>query len=125
MWGVTATNGTVASVTVNFGTNNYSCNTEATDSTINTASYAYLDIVPPKYSLADEWTLVSNTNTTFVVSAPAGTIMDLDLEFVLQDVDPTLSVNYSSGSAVEGRMYYFNLWASANAFTPVALSSNY
>jgi hypothetical protein len=122
----TSASGTPATVTINLGAYGFNRNEEFVDTTINAAELASVHMRPPKNSLSSFWHTYASTDTLFVVTCPAGSIMDIDLEYIASDNDPsTRASGINSGSATLGVIYYINLSASATGFSPVALMTTW
>jgi len=127
VWAATTASGTVATITINFTGSNWAPNEEFIDSTMNVSELAYLDVKPPKNSLAAFWRDFGNSaDPLFIITCPAGTIMDLDLDTVPSDNDPSVNtLGLNSAAATLGTIYYLNLAGSASSFSPMQLQSNY
>ena len=69
-----------------------------------------LTFVPPKKSLLDTWlsTQLSFSNTCCTIAAPAGAIIDMDIEYTLMNLNSGYSAT-TVATATVGRMYYMPL----------------
>lgn len=91
----------------------YSPNSSISRSTMSSAEYAYLCASPPKDSLADLWQRSTTTFTLVSLSAPAGAIIDITVDYVLNDSDAAISGPALSG-ATSGTIYHKQPNADAN-----------
>ncbi len=125
-WVSPATAGTPVSVIINFATNS-AINTmyEITDTSFNVSSPAYVMASPPSNSESGYWHEWSSTDSLFTITSGANCILELDLEIVKSDNEINTSINYASGVATLGRIYYTALSAAANSFVPIGLTTNF
>lgn len=112
VWGQAAL-GTPSTITINF-------QTSTGDQTIHTDTSlgvkpAYVKAVPSDRSLASFWTETANT-ALFNVTAPAGSILDLNCDFKTTLVAPNAAQNALVG-ANPGEIYYRGLDGLAMATT--------
>jgi len=70
-----------------------------TDNSISPEHPAFVDVRPPKGSLADKWHGSAQTDNCFQMSYVASTTMDLTFEFVINDLNATLVAGPSPFSA--------------------------
>jgi len=98
---------------------------EVTDTTMSTATPAYVTGTPPKGSLASFW--VGNSgNAIFNLVAPAGSIVDVDATVVLNDRATALDT-IGVSTAVLGQLYWVALDLSdgTHTLTPVSLPTTF
>jgi hypothetical protein len=76
---------------------------------------------PPAASLASFWiTSVNSSSSVFVVVAPVGSILDLEVSFRLANVvAPLTPITIIAGTA--GSVYYLPLDGTAGGYTPIGL----
>jgi len=89
----------------------YNTNLEVSDTSINPSSPAYYSTTPPKGSNASFWQ-TAGTNVLLHIIAPIGSIIDIDVQYILADDNNVrLGVTYASGAATLGNVYYHDLVA--------------
>lgn len=102
-----------------------------TDSSFGTTYFSKICAVPPRSSAAGTWQNVTSTNTTttgtqFQLTAPSGSIIDVVMDIVLQNNDPTFAVQGAAvpPAQVAGTVYqnYLDGLATAN-YPPVSYLS--
>jgi len=121
-----ASQGSTATCTINWTGYNNAPNFEVSDTTTSTAVPARISTVPPNDSLAKFW-FASNLNQLLLtLYCPIGSIIDLDVEGILQDGDT--SINLAVATAAIGVVYYLALdFPSTGGHTlpPVALTTTF
>jgi hypothetical protein len=71
----------------------------------STAEYAYLSVRPPKLSQQDCWHKGDDTASAFTLTLPAGGILDITAEVVLNDSNAVLSGDSITGGTI-GTWYH-------------------
>lgn len=106
-----ATKGASANCSIVFNSNstNYTSQMEFSDTSVNVSEPAFIDCRPPKRSLAADWIFghlasIAADQTLFTVVCPEGSILEIDLVFVLCDGNTMSSVTVAG--ATVGVMYY-------------------
>ncbi len=100
---------------------NYHPSIDKSDSTNSLSDPAYVHTSPPKGSDSGNWFSNDTTATLFNLSCTAGAVVDVCLEYVLNDSTLVLTVTSGSNGTV-GQIYYRYLDASTSAsLVPVGL----
>ncbi len=123
MWAPISSTSTapVSCTIVWFGFGN-SPNIERTGTSISNAQPAHLRSTPPKESLAGFWQLTGSTNI-FFLTAPGGTVVDLEVEYVLVD-QATATSTQTVAAGTLGNVYYLALdGPTTNLLVPVGLAT--
>jgi hypothetical protein len=93
---------------------------EVSDTTVSTAQPAHITTVPPKESGASFW-FTSSTDPLFHLDAPVGSIIDVDLFYVLNDTGVAGFASTVAAGTL-GVMYWLALDGPANnKLVPVSL----
>ncbi len=92
---------------------------ERSDTSVSTAMPAQVHARPPKGSLASFW-LGSGSDSVFVITAPAGSIIDVHAVHVLEDAAGA-NLTYAVAAATLGDLYWLPLDGSTDLYTPVSL----
>jgi hypothetical protein len=115
MWaGRTSASGTTANATVSCiwsgDVNNFGGSyIEMSDTTVNDMYSAHVSGAPPAKSFAGEWAQGS-ANVVAILSGPIGTIIDVELDLVMNDAGETnTAVSQVLTAATVGQMYYLAL----------------
>jgi len=123
MWGPVATAGTPVTVQWTWSNNSEDFETPPSTRMDTSVSYdhpAFLSLTPPRASLCAKWHSSGLTDSYGIISCPAGTTVDLELDFVLCDGPDT---PYVAGpdlvGATAGNIYHHPF----SNFTPVGLNS--
>jgi hypothetical protein len=97
---------------------------EMSDTSVSTAQPAHISTVPPKESGAAFW-FNSSTDPLFQIVAPIGSIIDVDISYVLNDIGaPGVAATVVTGTL--GVMYWLPLdGTSSHNLTPVSLLSTF
>jgi len=76
------------------------------DTTMGTANPAHVHSSPPRSSIAGDWCLAGQAESTtmFILQVNAGDIVDLECELILQNGEAIVSVG-TSNSGSSGRIY--------------------
>lgn len=118
-WAPVATAGVPVFVTLTWTNNSEDFETPPITKSDNSISFdwpAFLDMRPPKGSLNSKWHASSLTDAMFIVSCPAGTTMDLELDWVLCDgTDVAPIAGPALVAATPGTVYHHPF----SNFTPV------
>jgi len=93
-----------------------------TDTVLGTAHNLYLCAKPPKDSLLSEWTSVANTATAFIVTAPPGAIIQVEIVGRTDRSGVSGAAILPSTPAVLGTIYSFD-FAPASFLTVGGVSS--
>jgi hypothetical protein len=123
-WTPPASQGSAATVSLIWAGYNNAPEREVSDTTVSVSTPAYIKSSPPTDSLAKFWfNQVSNQNI-FVLNAPVGTIVDVDVDFILFD-DAEVQTAVVLIGATAGLMYYSPLdgFGAASKLNPVSLIS--
>jgi hypothetical protein len=86
---------------------------------------AFIDVRPPKNSLAGFWQSPTSSVEIFKVASPVGGYMDIDFDFIISANDIIPSTYTTSTSVTLGSMYYVALDGAGNTVTPVNLPKTY
>jgi len=125
MWSAPSAQGSNATCSVEwFGFGN-SPNTEFSDTTLSTAKNAVVSCKPPANALASFWQKATGT-PLFILTCPAGTIVDLILDTILSDDEGAGTVvTIASGSL--GALVYLALdqVTGTHNFVPVSLVTTF
>jgi hypothetical protein len=93
---------------------------EISDTTMSTAEPAHLRTSPPKTSLASFWQHIG-ADQLFVITAPAGSVVDVSVQFIQNDNEASPTVVTLAG-ATTGNMYYMPLDGHGGVMAPVSLT---
>ncbi len=121
MWSPVVTNGTPITVSCELQVVN-APNREWSDTAISTTMPAHIKVRPPKDSLLSMWR-IGASSTPFLLNCPTGTIVDLDVSFIMDDDSATLAtVTVAAGTL--GSYYYLALdGPTTNLLVPVSLQT--
>jgi len=119
-----ASQGSAASCSINWaGTN--SPDIESSDTTNSVASPARVSNAPPARSLASFWHATTDSSTLCTLVAPVGSIIDVDVAFVLSD-SGTVTQTLAVSTAASDTTYYLALdGPTTNLYTPVSLTTTH
>lgn len=125
IWTPPAAQGSFATCSLEWFGGTSANNLEVSDTSISTATPAYISSRPPRLSLAAFWQKPAALNL-FQLTAPSGSIIDVDLELIMSD-DETTPATTAVASGTLGIVYYLAL-DSANGthiYTPVSLVTTF
>jgi len=124
MWTTTATLGSAVTCSVEWaGSATNSGDIEISDTSVSTASPAHINSRPPKNSLASFWS-TATTGQLFVLTAPAGTIIDVVVEMTMFDDTNGSNAAIGVATAALGNVYYLSLDPNAShRYPPVSLTT--
>lgn len=133
VWTPPATQGSVATCTLLWtdqsGATAVAGNTglEVSDSTNSVTTPAHISAKPPAGSLASWWHSFADPSTyLFQLTAPIGSLIDIDAELVLADGFASASTIYTSSLATGKVVFAFlDLAASPPSWQPVGVSSDF
>jgi len=119
IWSAPSTQGAASTVSVEwFGFGN-SPNVEVSDTTLSVSRNAHIVTTPPRQSLCAFWQKATGTGL-FSLVLPAGSILDMDLDLILQDNDALYTVPVTT--ATLGNVYYLALdHQTSDLIVPVSL----
>jgi hypothetical protein len=129
IWGPPASQGSFSTVSVEWigGTTTLpSLTKEVSDTTCSVAEPAHVFSRPPKTSTVGFWNSADGggSNIFFTVSVPAGSIIDVNVSFILGDNSQHFTVAVST--AVVGEAYYLSLDGPAsNLLVPVSMNTTH
>jgi hypothetical protein len=123
VWAPTGTSSTPSTVSLNWiGTGRVSAR-EVSDISINVSEPAHISAKPGKDSLAADWFDLTTALDFFSVITPIGSVMDINLTYVLNDSTVVPTVVTVTGATI-GLMYYGYADGDAtHLWTPVSLSA--
>jgi hypothetical protein len=85
------------------------------DVSLSPARIAHIDYVPPEYTFASFWIKNGSTATAlFSITAPVGTVVDVDFEWMLNVRASGDTVTTNSGMTA-GVVYYLALTSATNS----------
>ncbi len=123
VWAAPAAQGSSATVSLDWIGLANSPNLEVSDTTLSVARNAHIIAVPPINSLAHFWNRGSNT-AMFTLVCPINSIIDVTLEYILDDVGTLTTVGVVTG--VLNTLYYLPLdGVTTHLLTPVSLQSTF
>jgi hypothetical protein len=100
----------------------YVPNLEITNTSMSTAVPAYLSTSPPKNSTASFWQSPTASVELFKVAAPSGSIIELDIDFIVSDNDVVPSSYSTASTVVSGHMYTVALDGGSNVIRAIGLT---
>lgn len=121
IWSPPASQGAVATCSVNWSTETFASSIERSDTTISTSQPAKLRTKPPIGSAAWLW-LSTGTDVIFKIVAPTGSIIDVHCVHVLNDTQ-TIGTTYLVASGTLGVLYYPPLDGTGDKYLPVSLGT--
>jgi hypothetical protein len=98
-----------------------SANLEFSDTSINVSCPAHVRARPPRQCLASMWQITS-ANVLFILTCPSGSIIDLDVEYILHDSTSVVNIT-GLATVVLGKIYYLALNGSTATLVPVSLQT--
>jgi hypothetical protein len=115
LWGVAQTNQTTASVAVewNAGSTGFLLNsTSVSDTTVSIDRPAYIKATPPKQSLASWYQsyLTGFTNVLFTITVPAGCLIEIAYDWVLNSTEAALAVFVPAAAGSAG-LVFAQVWS--------------
>jgi len=123
IWAVGQTLGTAITCSVLWAGTTNSADVEVSDTSVSTAAPAHINSRPPRNSLASFWN-IAGTQTLFSLVAPAGCIIDVEVEQTLFDDDNGSNATVSVATAVVGTVYYLSLDPNAtHRYAPISLTT--
>jgi len=127
IWGMSSALAVPATVTLEWlGGAIASAPVEVSDTSLSTAAPAHINTRPPHNSTPSLWQLPSGLNNSmFQITCPAGSIIDVELELILQDGATITS--FPAATAALGQIYYLALDCSvpSHNFVPVAVNTTF
>jgi len=125
MWTPPASQGASATCSIDWFSTTNQPSMEYSDTTISTARPAHVKSRPPAKSLASFWQQAGSASTAFTLVAPAGTIIDLDVDGIMIDLD-VVGVTFAPATVVVGKPYYLALDGFAsNLLVPVSMTTTH
>jgi hypothetical protein len=126
VWSPPANQGGATTCSVNWAGGVNSPSVEVSDTTVSVSMPAHIFAVPPKGATASFWQ-VSSATALFNISAPPGSVVDVDVEGVLWDEDTGITrKTYAITIGTLGFVYYLALDGFAsNLIIPVSLTSTH
>jgi len=131
IWSPPAAQGSNATAAVEFvgGATGLYGNREFSDTSVSTSQPAYVSCRPPKDSAASMWQdpTVAN-NILFNITCGAGSIVDVEMDYILTDLNGSNVTLLSAATAALGRMYYLALdngGGGGHNFVPVSLNTTF
>jgi len=122
MWSPPSAQGSSVTCSVDWIGSANSPNQEISDTSVSVAQPAYLSTSPPNQSIASFWHVSSDAAICTLV-APVGTIIDVDLDLVLQD-DDLSAVVIAVAVGAAGVQYFLSLDPNAtHRYIPVSLTT--
>jgi hypothetical protein len=125
MWAPPPSQGSTATVAVEWNGQAQANSVEYSDTTVSTAQPAYIRSSPPSLSLAGFWQSPKvAVATLFTVTTPVSTILDLTVDMILGDTGAQ-GFSYATASAADGVIGYLALDGYAsNKLQPIGLTSH-
>lgn len=121
VWSPTATSTTGVTCSIEWLSTN-SPSIEVSDTSINVSEPAHINTSPPPLALAGFWQQTATTDL-FILSCPGGSVLDLTLQYVLND-QATASSTRTIATGTLGRQYYLALdGPTTNLLVPVSLAT--
>jgi hypothetical protein len=121
MWTPPPSQGASATCSIDWYSSANQPSLEFSDTSVSTAQPAHVRCSPPAKSLAAFWQGASSATTAFTLVAPAGTIIDLMVEGIMEDAD-LVGLTFGVATAVLGHAYYLALDGFAsNLLVPVSM----
>lgn len=99
---------------------------EYSDTSVSTAFPAHVRSRPPPKTLAGDFCQDNSTLAMFSLVAPSGTIVDVDMELMLNDGATVATSNFTVASGTAGLVFYAPLdadTAAAAKLQPISLST--
>ncbi len=122
VWTPPASQGAAATVSLQWNSGAFAPDVEVSDTTISTAMPAHIKTSPPPGSSASFWMGESAANTMFTLTAPTGSIIDVDVTGVLADTQAALT-SYTVAAGTLGAFYYLPLDGATDGYLPVSLGT--
>jgi len=99
---------------------------EVSDTSVSTAVPAHVFTRPPPNSPSSFW-MLNNAGNVFNITAPAGSIIDVSLSFIIYDNEANIALpSIVVGTAVVTTVYFLSLDPPAtHRFTPVSLTTTF
>jgi len=109
IWSPPSAQGASTTCSVEWAPSNFSPTTEVSDTSMSVTTPACVIAVPPQGSQASFWnSSVASANTICQITAPAGSVIDAHVSFILCD-KASASPTYTVATAVLGELYYLAL----------------
>jgi len=126
VWSPPASQGAFATCSVEFLGQTASSTQEVSDTSVSVAQPACISTAPPRASLASFWqTPGLADNTMFTLVAPTGSIIDMDLSFILWDNEDAATTRAVTAGTL-GTIYYLALDnATGHIYPPVSLNTTF
>jgi hypothetical protein len=123
MWGVTSAIQTSASVALEWsaGSTGFLLNdTSVSDTTVSTTRAAYIKCKPPRQSLASWYQsyVQGGTNNLFTITCPAGAVIDIAYDWVLNSTEPA-NVTFTPTALAAGTVFAQNPDTNIVVLTPL------
>jgi len=120
LWAPPASQGAAVTTSIEWIGQANSPNREISDTTVSVSRNAYVTSAPPPQSLASFWQN-SASGGLFTLTAPANTVIDVDVQLILNDDDVAAATSAVAAGALGG-YYYLSLDPNAtHYYTPVSL----
>jgi hypothetical protein len=104
VWTPTATSTTPTTCSVEWPASQRSPSMEVSDTSINISRPAHIKASPPKESLSAFWFDESTNAALFILNAPIGSVVDVQLEYFLLDSGTGIATTVTG--ATIGQLYY-------------------
>jgi len=131
IWSPPAAQGGNATCAVEFkgGATGFIASKEFTDTSVSTSQPAYVSCRPPRGSAASLWqNPVTTNNILMSLTCGAGSIIDVDLDYILTDLFLSAVTPLAVATATLGRQYYLALdngGGGGHNFVPVSLTTTF
>ncbi len=128
IWSVPPSAGATATVEINWfpsGSADLVPAYELSNTSMSISVPAHVSSTPPRNTLASFWQnpTTASSGLLFVLTAPADSIVEVDLDFILSDNEQSV-VQYSTASTVTlGKVYYVCLDGGSGTIVPVNLTA--
>jgi len=124
MWSPPAAQGSSVTCSIEWFGGVNSNNKEVSDTSVSVATPAHVTSSPPQQSIASFWNKPQVLNL-FLLTAPVGTIIDVDLDLIFSD-DETTPQTYAVAAATLGTVYYLALDnVATHIYVPVSLTTTF
>jgi hypothetical protein len=124
IWGGAATAGTGQTVSIEWTGAANSPNLEFSETTMTAVNPAHLRLAPPKASLASFWQLSTASVNLFQITAPLGSVVDVDLDLIISDTGAAATTLTGLTTVVLNKVYYLALdGINPNNWVPIRLTT--
>lgn len=122
IWSPPASQGAAATCSLEWASTDFSPTIEVSDTSVSVSEPAHIVAVPPSGSEASFWMAPGGGKNIMIITAPAGSIIDVRCSHVLADAGTEVGT-YAVAAGTLGALYYLPLDGASDKYIPVSLTT--